>query len=45
LDGLHDEPRVRAIREGKSRQPTSETAVDLHRLVDAIKQGQITVAR
>jgi predicted dehydrogenase len=28
-----------AIRDGKSRQPTFETAVDLHRLVDAIKQA------
>src|SRR5438105_15526459 len=31
--------RDRAIRDGKSRQPTFETAVDLHRLVDAIKQA------
>jgi predicted dehydrogenase len=30
---------ARAIREGKSHQPTFETAVDLHRLVDAIKQA------
>jgi predicted dehydrogenase len=28
-----------AIRDGKSRQPTFETAVGLHRLVDAIKQA------
>jgi predicted dehydrogenase len=28
-----------AIRDGESRQPTFETAVDLHRLVDAIKQA------
>ena len=28
-----------AIRDGKSRQPTFETAVDLHRLVDNIKQA------
>src|ERR1700730_11356861 len=28
-----------AIRDGKSRQPTFETAVALHRLVDAIKQA------
>jgi predicted dehydrogenase len=31
--------RDRAIRDGKSRQPTFDTAVDLHRLVDAIKQA------
>jgi predicted dehydrogenase len=31
--------RDRAIRDGESRQPTFETAVDLHRLVDAIKQA------
>jgi predicted dehydrogenase len=31
--------RNRAIRDGKGRQPTFETAVDLHRLVDAIKQA------
>jgi predicted dehydrogenase len=30
---------ARAIREGKSHQPTFETAVELHRLVDAIKQA------
>ena len=30
---------ARAIRDGKSHQPTFETAVDLHRLVDAIKQA------
>jgi len=29
----------RAIRDGESRQPTFATAVDLHRLVDAIKQA------
>jgi predicted dehydrogenase len=28
-----------AIRDGKRRQPTFERAVDLHRLVDAIKQA------
>ena len=28
---------ARAVREGKSEQPTFETAVDLHRLVDAVK--------
>src|ERR1700730_1054108 len=31
--------RAGAIRDGKSRQPTFETAVGLHRLVDAIKQA------
>ena len=30
---------ARQIRDGKSRQPTFATAVDLHRLVDVIKQG------
>ena len=30
---------ARAIRGGDSRQPTFETAVELHRLVDAIKQA------
>jgi predicted dehydrogenase len=30
---------ARAIREGDGRQPDFETAVDLHRLVDAIKQA------
>jgi predicted dehydrogenase len=30
---------ARAIRDGKSRQPGFETAVDLHRLVDAIKEA------
>jgi predicted dehydrogenase len=30
---------AQAIRGGKTRQPTFETAVDLHRLVDAIKQA------
>ena len=30
---------ARAIRDGKSHQPTFETAVDLHRLVDAVKQA------
>jgi predicted dehydrogenase len=30
---------ARAIRDGNSLQPTFETAVDLHRLVDAIKQA------
>jgi predicted dehydrogenase len=29
----------RAIRGGESRQPTFETAVDLHRLIDAIKEA------
>ena len=33
---------ARAIRNGESRQPTFETAVDLHRLVDAIKQASDT---
>jgi predicted dehydrogenase len=28
---------ARAIHDGESRQPTFETAVELHRLVDAIK--------
>jgi hypothetical protein len=30
---------AQAIRDGESHQPTFETAVDLHRLVDAIKQA------
>jgi predicted dehydrogenase len=30
---------ARAIRDGDSRQPTFETAVGLHRLVDAIRQA------
>jgi predicted dehydrogenase len=30
---------ARGIRDGASRQPTFETAVELHRLVDAIKQA------
>jgi predicted dehydrogenase len=30
---------AQAIRDGASRQPTFETAVELHRLVDAIKQA------
>jgi predicted dehydrogenase len=30
---------AQAIHEGKSRQPTFETAVELHRLVDAITQA------
>jgi predicted dehydrogenase len=30
---------ARAIREGESRQPTFETAVGLHRLIDAIRQA------
>ena len=30
---------AQAIRDGESRQPTFEAAVDLHRLVDAIKQA------
>jgi predicted dehydrogenase len=30
---------ARAIHRGESRQPTFETAVELHRLVDAIKQA------
>jgi len=33
---------ARAIRDGESRQPTFETAVDLHGLVDAIKQASDT---
>ena len=33
---------ARAIRDGESRQPTFETAVELHRLVDAIKQASDT---
>jgi predicted dehydrogenase len=33
---------ARAIRNGESRQPTFETAVDLHRLVDSIKQASNT---
>jgi predicted dehydrogenase len=28
-----------SVRDGKNRQPTFETAVELHRLVDAIKQA------
>jgi len=31
--------RDRPIRGGESRQPTFDTAVELHRLVDAIKQA------
>jgi predicted dehydrogenase len=31
--------REGAIRGGESHQPTFETAVDLHRLVDAIKEA------
>jgi predicted dehydrogenase len=31
--------RNRAIRDGESRQPNFATAVDLHRLVDTIKQA------
>jgi hypothetical protein len=31
--------RNRAIRHGESHQPTFETAVELHHLVDAIKQA------
>ena len=34
--------RNRAIRDGESRQPTFATAVDLHHLVDAIKQASDT---
>jgi predicted dehydrogenase len=34
--------RDRAIRDGKTRPPSFETAVDLHRLVDAIKQASDT---
>jgi predicted dehydrogenase len=30
---------ARAIRDGESHQPTFATAVDLHRLIDAIKQA------
>jgi predicted dehydrogenase len=33
---------ARAIRDGESHQPTFATAVDLHRLVDAIKQASDT---
>jgi predicted dehydrogenase len=33
---------ARAIRGGDSRQPTFETAVGLHRLVDAIRQASET---
>jgi len=33
---------VRAIRDGKNRYPTFETAVELHRLVDAIRQASDT---
>jgi predicted dehydrogenase len=33
---------ARAIRDGKGLQPTFETAVDLHRLVDAIRQASDT---
>ena len=33
---------AQAIRDGKSQQPTFETAVKLHRLVDAIKQASDT---
>jgi predicted dehydrogenase len=34
-----EDARARAIREGKSHHPTFETAVDLHRLVDAVKEA------
>jgi predicted dehydrogenase len=30
---------ARAIRDGENRQPNFDTAVDLHRLIDAIKQA------
>jgi predicted dehydrogenase len=30
---------AQAIRDGKSHQPTFETAVDLHRLIDAARQS------
>jgi predicted dehydrogenase len=33
---------ARAVQDGTSRHPTFETAVDLHRLVDAIKQASDT---
>jgi len=33
---------AQAIRVGESRQPTFATAVELHRLVDGIKQGSDT---
>ena len=33
---------ARAVQDGTSRRPTFETAVDLHRLVDAIKQASDT---
>ena len=40
---------AQAVRDGKSRQPTFETAVDLHRLIDAIRQAsekgcEVTIA-
>src|SRR5215472_10507188 len=33
---------AQAIRDGNSRQPTFETAVELHRLIDAIRQASDT---
>ena len=36
---------AQAIRDGKSRQPTFETAVDLHRLIDAIRQASEKAVR
>jgi predicted dehydrogenase len=30
---------AKAIRDGNSRQPTFETAVELHRLIDAVRQA------
>jgi predicted dehydrogenase len=32
-------PFAKAIRDGNSRQPTFETAVELHRLIDAVRQA------
>jgi hypothetical protein len=34
-----------AIRDGESHQPTIETAVDLHRLLDTLKQASEPAAR
>jgi predicted dehydrogenase len=33
---------AQAIRDGESRQPTFETAVELHRLIDAVRQASDT---
>ena len=38
----HMGPFAQALRDRKPRQPTFETAVELHRLVDAIKQASDT---